>query len=195
MTDKTSQDELVRKIAQITRTLRDGIRELGLDKAVEVASADMPVARDRLRYIGEMNEAAANRVLSACEQIQPIHDQIVQQSAALHEKWRGQGPHDIDLHSQTEQFLAQIPHEMGRSHRWLMDIVLAQGFQDLTGQVIIRLLDVIDRLERDLVHVLAANHADVIGPQNNDLMQGPQIEPARAVSQAQADKLLQSFRA
>ena len=62
-----ASDRILAHIGQLTRTLRDSMRELGLDKHVERAAEAVPDARDRLKYIADMTEQAAERVLSAID--------------------------------------------------------------------------------------------------------------------------------
>src|SRR5690606_33537339 len=57
--------DLIQRIASLTRMLRDSMRELGLDQAIKDAAEAIPDARDRLRYVAQMTEQAANRVLNA----------------------------------------------------------------------------------------------------------------------------------
>ena len=62
------QPELIHRIASVTRMLREGMRELGLDQAVSEAADAIPDARERLDYVARMTEQAANRVLNAAEE-------------------------------------------------------------------------------------------------------------------------------
>ncbi len=68
--------DLIQRIAQLTRTLRVSMRELGLDQAIKDAAHAIPDARDRLHYVAQMTEQAANRVLNAAEQIQPWQESM-----------------------------------------------------------------------------------------------------------------------
>lgn len=67
-----ASDRILARIGQLTRTLRDSMRELGLDKHVEKAAEVVPDARDRLRYVVAMTEQAAERVLTAIEVAKPV---------------------------------------------------------------------------------------------------------------------------
>ena len=62
-----SSDRILARIGQLTRTLRDSMRELGLDKQVEAAAEMVPDARDRLKYVATMTEQAAERALNAID--------------------------------------------------------------------------------------------------------------------------------
>ncbi len=62
-----SSDRILARIGQLTHTLRDSMRELGLDKQLEAAAQAVPDARDRLKYVATMTEQAAERALNAIE--------------------------------------------------------------------------------------------------------------------------------
>src|SRR5690625_7718050 len=80
-------EEVVQRIARLTRMLRESMRELGLDEAIKEAAEAIPDARDRLRYVGRMTEQAANRVLTAAEQTQPLQQQLSREAADLQVHW------------------------------------------------------------------------------------------------------------
>src|SRR5690554_685956 len=64
-------EDLVLRIGQLTRMLRENMRELGLDKEIEKAAEAIPDARDRLSYVATMTEQAADRALNAIDRAQP----------------------------------------------------------------------------------------------------------------------------
>ena len=65
-------DRILARIGQLTRTLRDSMRELGLDKHVEHTAEAVPDARDRLKYVAAMTEQAAERVLTSIDIAKPM---------------------------------------------------------------------------------------------------------------------------
>lgn len=92
MTESTgsTQDtgDLIHRIASLTRMLRDSMRELGLDQAIKDAAEAIPDARDRLRYVAQMTEQAANRVLNATEAAGPAQDAMARSAKALDARWQ-----------------------------------------------------------------------------------------------------------
>src|SRR5699024_12501397 len=80
-------EEVVQRIARLTRMLRESMRELGLDEAIKEAAEAIPDARDRLRYVGRMTEQAANRVLTAAEQTQPWPQSLGKRAARRQTQW------------------------------------------------------------------------------------------------------------
>ena len=80
-------DRILARIGALTKTLRESMRELGLDKHVELAAEAVPDARDRLKYVANMTEQAAERVLTAIDIAKPLQEQLQADAAALDGRW------------------------------------------------------------------------------------------------------------
>ena len=193
--------DLIHRIAQLTRMLRESMRELGLDHAIKEAAHAIPDARDRLHYVARMTEQAANRVLNAAEATQPLQDAMQSQAQALDQRWQAwfDAPVELDqarsLVDDTRALLKDIPEKTQASQANLLDIIMAQDFQDLTGQVIMKMLGVVHAIETELVQVLVDNlpqerREDEVG----QLLNGPVVNSAGkaevVTSQDQVDDLL-----
>src|SRR5690554_609173 len=207
-------EELVQRIGQLTRMLRENMRELGLDKEIERAAEAIPDARDRLSYVATMTEQAAERALNAIDRAQPLQDAIGRGAEELDKRWAEwfAEPKELDeardLVKQTRGYLADVPEKTQATQKELLEIMMAQDFQDLTGQVIKRMMDVIREIEHQLVQVLIDNVPEGEARQHmqrkaNDqwetearrqegLLNGPQIKGGADVvtSQDQVDDLL-----
>ena len=190
--------ELIARVARLTRMLREGMRELGLDDAIKDAAAAIPDARDRLRYVATMTEQAATRVLNSAEQAQAAQQSLLERARALGTKWEGASPNpDPALQAETRVFFQALSEHTHVTQRALSDIILAQDFQDLTGQVIIKMLDVVGIIETELVQVLL----DSVPAERRDdaasLLNGPQVAPQGktdvVTGQDQVDDLLSSL--
>jgi chemotaxis protein CheZ len=201
-TDASTRDILGR-IGQLTRQLREGLRELGLDRQVAMAAEAIPDARDRLSYIASMTERAAQRALDAVDIAQPMADEIVSGARALSQRWEASsaaaGPLDRshELVADTLAYLQRVPQQASGVNAQLMEIMMAQDFQDLTGQVIKKMMEVINQVESQLLGVLI-DHAPkpAAGEPVLSLQNGPQIKPGQpggVTSQAQVDDLLESL--
>ena len=196
-------EDLISKIAQLTRMLRDSMRELGLDHAIKEAAEAIPDARDRLGYVARMTEQAANRVLNAAEAVQPLQEGMQRRARALDERWQAWFDHPVELAQarelvdDTRGLLRDIPAETQASLDHLMEIIMAQDFQDLTGQVITRMLGVIGTIEQELVQVLIDNAPKEKRDEGGSLLNGPQTNPAGkpdvVANQDQVDDLLASL--
>lgn len=195
--------DLIHRIASLTRMLRDSMRELGLDQAIKDAADAIPDARDRLRYVAQMTEQAANRVLNATEAAMPLQDQLARKAEALDARWQQwfdqplELPEARGLVEDTRALLGELPRHAERTQGHLMDIVMAQDFQDLTGQVIMRMMDVVGTIERELLQVLLDNMPHERREEAHSLLNGPQVSPAGkadvVTSQDQVDDLLSSL--
>ena len=195
--------DLIQRIAQLTRTLRVSMRELGLDQAIKDAAHAIPDARDRLHYVAQMTEQAANRVLNAAEQIQPWQESMQRDAKALDARWQDWFDHPVELDQarvlvdETRSFLKDIPEKTQASQNNLMEIIMAQDFQDLTGQVIMKMLGVIGAIETELVQVLIDNVPQEKREETKSLLNGPVVNAAGkndvVTNQDQVDDLLASL--
>ena len=196
--------DIIQRIAQLTRMLRDSMRELGLDQAIKDAAQAIPDARDRLRYVAHMTEQAAHRVLNAAESAQPEQDALQRAARALDERWQQwfetsalELPEARDLVRDTRQFLQEVPGRAQATQAKLLEIIMAPDFQDLTGQVIMKMMDVVSAIEKELLQVLLENVPQEKRDEANSLLNGPQVNPDGkadvVTNQDQVDELLASL--
>lgn len=211
-------EEVVGRIGNLVRTLRESMKALGLDRAVEKAAEVIPDARGRLSYIATMTEEAAERTLNAVDRAQPVQDDLEKRSKQLSEQWAHWSEHPAetdavkDLVLETRTFLDSVPESTAATNKELLDIVMAQDFQDLTGQVIKKLMELVVDIEHQLLDLLVDSHyskedreevrrriyeqASKPAPASGDetsLLNGPQIDPSAeevVSSQDQVDDLL-----
>lgn len=202
--DEHSAGDIIARIGSLTRMLRDSLRELGLDRHCR-SRGSYPDARDRLYYVVQMTAQAAERALNSVEASQPHQDQMEKSAKALTQRWDDWFADPIDLAdarelvTDTRQFLADVPAHTSFTNAQLLEIMMAQDFQDLTGQVIKRMMDVIQEIERQLLMVLLENIPEQESRpkrENQSLLNGPQVDTSKAgvvASQDQVDDLLDSL--
>jgi chemotaxis protein CheZ len=199
-----SCDNVFQRIGHMTRQLHDTLRELGYDRALEEAAKAIPDARQRLAYVAQMTEQAASRVLNATYVAKPIQDKLQAESTALSGRWERLfgGELSVDefkaLACDTRGFLAAVPQQAAATGDQLMEIMMAQDFQDLTGQVIKKIVDLASRMESELLQVLIeAMPQDMKIETPDGLMNGPAMNAAARAdvvsSQEQVDDLLESL--
>lgn len=198
-------DEMLTRIGHVTRALHDSLRGLGLDKIMEQVAHDIPDARDRLSYVARMTEQAAERVLNATDLAIPLQAELTASAAVLEESWKellaeaSLRSEYNQLASKTLTFLALTEKNTAETKALLMDIMMAQDFQDLTGQVIKKITGLAHEIEKQLVQVLIDFSPAVTKKEANacaGLMNGPQIDPDAVdvvASQEQVDDLLDSL--
>jgi chemotaxis protein CheZ len=203
-TEHGGQDDLLVRVGHMTRLLHDSLRGLGLDKLLERAAEDIPDARDRLDYVARMSENAAQRVLNATDVAIPLQENIDSGAKKLSSELQallGQAA-TLEQYQQqaklTLEYLQQASGSSAETKARLMDIMMAQDFQDLTGQVIKKVMELAHTLEQQLVQLLIDYSPGEIKREVGDgLLNGPQINPEGkadiVADQGQVDDLLDSL--
>lgn len=196
--------DVMNRIGNLTRTLHDALRELGYDRLLEKTASSIPDARDRLDYVVKMTEQAAVRALNAIEVAQPIQEKLEQRASHLSGQWDKLFARQMDLEEfkvlveQTRGYLGEVPQRTRATNEQLMEIMMAQDFQDLTGQVIKRITALAQDMEQQLVSLLV----DMIPPQirsevDAGLLNGPVVKAEGrsdvVTNQDQVDDLLESL--
>lgn len=198
-------DEMLARVGQITRTLHDSLRELGFDKVLERVSMDIPDVKDRLNYVARMTEQAAQRVLNATDAAIPLQERIDAGAEEVLKGWKTtlNAPFSEsnyrDMATLTMQCLVDMRNDTAATKQQLLDIMMAQDFQDLTGQVVRKITDLAHVLEKQLISLLIDfSPADIRKESSGGgLMNGPQVNPEKrndvVVDQSQVDDLLDSL--
>ncbi len=198
------ETDVFHRIGQLTRGLHDSLRELGYDKIVEDAMASLPDARDRLDYIATLTGQAAERVLGAVEQAREHQDRVAERVGALGTRWDAAfaGVLSTDefraLAEATRADLTAIGTEAGATNAQLTEIMMAQDFHDLTGQVIQRIVKLARSLEGQLVQLLIeTTPPEKRTTAEEEWLTGPAMNAAArsdvVTNQAQVDDLLESL--
>ncbi len=201
----TQQEAVFNRIGHMARTLHDTLGQLGYDKVIEQAVSVLPDAKDRLAYVANLTEQAACKVLNATDVASPIVDDIANSGQALAKRWDAAFANQLttqdfrQLAVDTRSFLGtQLPEKTAATHAQLTEIMMAQDFQDLTGQVIKKIVALAQELESGLMAVLL----EVVPPQRQtdevkSLMNGPVVNAEGrtdvVVNQGQVDDLLESL--
>jgi len=203
--DWPKQEVVFNRIGHMARALHDTLGQLGYDKLLEQTVSALPDAKDRLAYVANLTEQAACRVLNATDIAGPLVDEIESSSAALAARWDMAFANQLgvaefkQLAEETRAHLKdQVPAKTRATHAQLTEIMMAQDFQDLTGQVIKKVVALAQELEAGLMGVLLE-----VVPETKrtgevtSLMNGPVVNAeGRAdvvVNQAQVDDLLDSL--
>jgi len=199
-----SQDEVVfNRLGHLARQLHDSLRGLGVDKLLADTADQIPDARQRLAYIAQMTEQAASKVLNAADIAKPIQEELMARSTAMAQRWDKMFANQLSvdefkaLAADTRSYFAEAPPKLKISNDQLMAIILAQDFQDLTGQVIKKVVEVVQGMETQLLSVLIEampEERKAAAPEG--LLNGPVINATGkdvVTNQAQVDDLLESL--
>lgn len=147
-------------IGHLARSLHETLRELGLDHALHDTRVQLPDARDRLRYIARVTGESAERVLDGVDGVRAIQEQMTARAAELDSRWRaldmpsGADPETHRLIRATRDYLVAVGTHSDATRAILTDIVIAQDFHDLTGQVIRKVVTLAQDVERQLIALL-----------------------------------------
>jgi chemotaxis protein CheZ len=188
----------------LTRQLHDSLRELGYEKSLEHAVGKMPDARDRLNYISTLTEQAAAKTLTAVEETKPLQETLEKNAAQLSGRWQQLLDNKLDVDGfktlvhETRDYLLEVPFKTKTTNAHLMDIVMAQDFQDLTGQVLKKLAETVQQLESQLLTLLIESiPEDKRKGIDDSLLNGPVVNAEGrsdvVTTQAQVDDLLSSL--
>jgi chemotaxis protein CheZ len=202
--DGTCPERVFSQLGQMTRGLHNLLRELGYDQALGQMARELPNNRDRLNYIAAMTAQAAERTLNAAELAQPIQARLGSQASELSDKWERLFAKQLGVDEfkalvrDTRGYLKDVPAQAETTNARLMEIILAQDFQDLTGQVIKRILDAAQLLESQLLALLIETTPDDVRQSvAPGLLNGPVINSSGrndvVTSQEQVDDLLESL--
>jgi len=188
-------DQLDERVRRLGSTLA----ELGWDVALHELADEIPDARDRLAYVGQMTEAAANKVLDLVDAGQPACQGAAVESAALADRLAALAAHPElgvgEARAALSEAVAALQHQasvLRGQASVLGDIMMAQDFQDLSGQVIKKVTGIIGHTEQQLRQLLAQTEGRAAQALDLGKLQGPQV-PDKAVGQEDVDDLLASL--
>jgi chemotaxis protein CheZ len=201
----SQQEAVFNRIGHMARALHDTLSQLGYDKLLEKTVSALPDAKDRLAYVANLTEQAACRVLNATDIANPLVGEMESGAHALGKRWDKVFANEMgaaefkSLAEETRAFLnEQLPQKTRATHAQLTEIMMAQDFQDLTGQVIKKIVALAHELESGLMSVLIEVLPETKRTEEvASLMNGPVINAEGrtdvVVNQEQVDDLLDSL--
>jgi len=191
------------RIGNLARQLHEALCEVGADSILTKAAREMPDARDRLSYIARVTEQAAERVLAAVEVAQANHHELTASVDALAVRWERFFARELSLDGfcelarDTRMFMAHTQGKAGVMTAQLHEIMMAQDFQDLTGQVVQKLTQLVGDIESQLLRFLIEALPPAKQAEYSDELAGPAVNPQGrpdvVADQSQVDDLLESL--
>ncbi|WP_057830896.1 protein phosphatase CheZ [Colwellia sp. TT2012] len=155
--------ELFAEIGKLTRQLHDSLTNFQLDSRLsDLATSDIPDAKERLNFVITRTEEAANKTMDAVEAIFPVVNTMAEQVAAVNPSWTKLMNNELDLSEfkslclDIDTLLKNTGKETQHIHSLMTDVLMAQDFQDLTGQVIRKVIDLVREVEESLINMLTA---------------------------------------
>ena len=207
------EEHLFQQLGKMTRELHEALNNFQMDARIaRITESDIPDAKERLGYVITMTEQAAHRTLGLVEEALPISDQLKDNANKLHGQWTRFRNKDMNveefrtLSNEIDGFLNQTVGDAADINGKLSEVMMAQDYQDLTGQIIRRVINLVQEVEDKLVELVRMSGQERLrqqegtGSSDRDaLMKGvgppvPGVDSADVVSgQDDVDELLSSL--
>ena len=151
---------LFNDLGRLTREFHEALQSFRLDSRIaSIAEQEFPDARERLNYVVSMTAQSANRTMTAVEESMPICEEL-ETAVSLKDEWnrftaRKMSADEFrDLSRRIGEFLERAGSGAPKLRNNLQEVLMAQDFQDLTGQIIHRVVQLVDEVERNLVELV-----------------------------------------
>jgi chemotaxis protein CheZ len=189
--------EIFQQLGHITRQLHDTLQQLGVMPKLQAAADGLPDARSRLNYIADKTAAAADKVLNLVDQAKAEHAQIAADTRRLADALV-KDPVRAVASGMVLNFVGDVDARTQRIDAALTDIMMAQDFHDLTGQVVAKVVALAGELEDSLVRLLVqAAPPEVVHHVEATVLNGPVVDPEGRTdvvkNQSEVDDLLASL--
>ncbi|HSB98371.1 MAG TPA: protein phosphatase CheZ [Burkholderiaceae bacterium] len=194
----TASPEVFQQLGTITRMLHDTLQQLGVMPKLQQAADGLPDARSRLNYIASKTAQAAEKVLDSVDQAKQEHQRIAAETRRLAAALIADPVRAVASGS-VMNFVGDVEARTGRIDQHLTDIMLAQDFHDLTGQVVAKVVTLATELEVSLLQLLV----QVVPPEQREkvtdlaALNGPVVDPGNrsdvVKDQSEVDDLLASL--
>ncbi|PMH41022.1 protein phosphatase [Vibrio sp. 10N.286.49.B3] len=155
------KNPMIQEIGALTRDIHDSLVQFNLDqRMIEITNDDIPEAKDRLQYVIDKTEIAANKTMDAVDYCLPIADNLNNGLQQVRPQWNELMHGRIELSEfkalchRIDHLLTQVEGDSTQLKSQLTDILMAQDFQDLTGQIIRRVITLVSEVEGRLVEIL-----------------------------------------
>ncbi len=205
--DALRENRLFQEIGRLTRQLHDTMASFTVDsKITSMTEYDIPDAKERLKYVMTMTEEAADKTLNVVEELMPVSQQLNHQAKELQDKWSRFLDREMpyqefkDMSQELSEHFQSSKKSLEDVEQGLNDILMAQSFQDITGQIIRRVITLVQDLETSMVEMIRLSGASLDHQKLEETeLPGPAVpgvddkEGDVAHSQDEVDDLLSSL--
>lgn len=158
---RQAEHSMFQEVGVLTRDLHDAIYDFVDNPRIKtITSVEIAAATDRLRYIIQMTENAANRTLDAVDACTPMASSLIKEIDDIMPLWNQLMRGHIDKHAfvklchHIDELLSLARKDAEELSNKLNEILMAQDYQDLTGQMIQKVIGLVGELEDKLVKFL-----------------------------------------
>lgn len=155
------ENGLFQEVGKLTRELHDTLNNFDLEPRIsKLTVSEIPDAKERLNHVITLTQNAANRTLSVVEDTLPRSEQLKKKSIKLKAEWDRFKKRDMEieefrgLSNKIDEFLEWTSINAVVIHKGLSEVMMAQDFQDLTGQIIKRVITLVQEVEDSLVGLI-----------------------------------------
>ena len=206
------ESSLYQELGMLTREIHDTISSFGNDDRIaELATEDIPDAKERLNFIVTKTDEAAHRTMTVAEETMEVMDAFTGRAGGMRDRWTKFRNSELSkdefilLSDEIGQFLESVEPESATVNSKMTEIMLAQDYQDITGQMIKQVVTMVQEVEEKLVRLVAISGSGSGGAAvseaskkvSGEIAEGPQLPTADndvvASSQDDVDDLLASL--
>lgn len=155
------QQEIFDEVGKLTRQLHDSITDFSLDARFSTLVEDsLPDAKERLDYVVSMTADAANTTMDMVEQCLPKFEEQKSRIEHILPSWHRLRDCSIKidefriLRKELDNFFGNAIEDSEQLQSKMTDILMAQGYQDLTGQVLQKIMELVKDVEDNLINLL-----------------------------------------
>ncbi len=158
--------ELFGELRKLTTDLQSALERFRIDsRLVDLAEKEVPNAKHRLDHVLKLTDEAAHKTMDLVEQSGPLAERTAKQAASIFTAWQRFRKREIQVDEfqklvlQMDVFLEAASNDMDKVRANLAEVVLAQGYQDLSGQIIRGVMKLVGELEVALVELVRLSKA------------------------------------
>ena len=193
------------QLSKLTHDLQSALDRFRLDpRLLTLAEKEVPDARHRLDHVLKLTDEAAHRTMDLVEKSAPLAERTAKDAAEIVELWKRFRARKIAVDEfqrmieRMDVFLDAARGDMDQVRGNLSEVLLAQGFQDLSGQIIRGVMKLVTELELAMADLVRLSKSGPRGgnPLSDETRRGfgpvvPGINNGPAVSgQQDVDALL-----
>ena len=202
------ESSLFQELGKLTREIHESINSFSEDDRVaELAEHEIPDATERLNFIVEKTNDAAHKTMNGAEETMAVVSDFSDHAGVIKNRWdqfrnRELSKEEfVSLSDDIDEFMTSIPGETAKINQSMTEVMLAQDYQDLTGQMIKQVISMVKEVEEKLVRLVAISGASLKDssdqPKDGTKAHGPQLPTANkedvATNQDDVDDLLASL--
>lgn len=171
------------EVGKMARQLHDAMNTFCQETRIDqLAEDEIPDARARLRHVIELTQKSADRSLTAVENTMPTCDTLSNRISDLGRDWQNFKRREMsveqfrELSAKLEDFFVEAEKDTGSIRNGLNEIMMAQDFQDLTGQIITRVIELVEEVEGNLIELVRLTGERIVKPKDEETKEKSGIE-------------------